>query len=189
MTLLVAAVMAVGLAEPQVPTVSGVQGPRATLIIEDRGEMVIEFYDRETPQTAAHVIGLIRKNFYDGIRFHRVENYPRPFLIAAGDPLTRSLPLDDAKIGTGGSGKTIPFEKSARRFVNGTVGLVLQTVERNGARAIDLNSGDSQFFICNGVQQFLDGKYVPFGQVVQGIDLIPKVQLGDRILSLRMQGG
>lgn len=165
-------------ASPQAPTVAPTQGnPRISVQIENRGELVIELYPQQAPQTVAHILDLVRRGFYDGVRFHRVENYPKPFIVVAGDPLTKSLPLDDPRVGTGGSGKKLPFEQNNLRFENGTVGLVRDLKDKN--------SGDSQFFICNGQQRFLEGTYVAFGQVVQGLEIIPKIQLGDRIVTIR----
>src|SRR5262245_36837531 len=91
---------------------SGVQGnPRVQMAIENRGQMTIELYPAKAPKTVEHFLGLVKSGFYNGILFHRVESNPRPFICVAGDPLTKTLPLDDAKIGTGGSGQKVAFEK------------------------------------------------------------------------------
>ncbi|MCH8274610.1 MAG: peptidylprolyl isomerase [Armatimonadetes bacterium] len=154
-----------------------VPNPRVLVTVEGRGTFTIELFPNEAPKTVAHFLGLVRRKFYDGVRFHRIENVPKPFIMEAGDPLTKTLPLNDARIGTGGSGKKVPFEKNSVRFLNGTVGL---------SRDVrDKDSGDSRFFICTGDQPFLDGKYVAFGRVVKGLALLPKIKLGDRITSIR----
>jgi cyclophilin family peptidyl-prolyl cis-trans isomerase len=155
------------------------QATRVAMSIEGRGEMLIEVYTEKAPRTASHFLSLVRSSFYDGTRFHRVENTPRPFIVVAGDPLSKSLDLDDPRIGTGGSGTKIPFEKNDLQFTNGTLGLSREKK--------DLNSGDSQFFICNGNQRFLEGTYTAFGRVVQGLELIPRIQRGDRIVSMRLR--
>lgn len=150
--------------------------PRVNMEIENRGKLVIELFPKEAPKTVEQFLDLVKKGFYNGVRFHRVENKPRPFIAVAGDPLTKTLPLDDERIGTGGSGKKVPFEKNNIPFLNGTLGLVRDEK--------DENSGDSQFFICIGNQRFLDGRYVAFGRVVEGLELIPKIRRGDKIIRM-----
>jgi len=150
--------------------------PRVGMEIENRGKLVIELFPKEAPRTVEHFLDLVKKGFYNGVRFHRVENKPRPFIVVTGDPLTKTLPLDDERVGTGGSGKKVPFEKNDIPFLNGTLGLVRDEK--------DENSGDSQFFICIGNQRFLDGRYVAFGRVVEGLEIIPKIQRGDKIVRM-----
>lgn len=170
-TLLATAVLAAGLAAPQA------QNPQVQMTIEKRGDLVIELYPEDAPQTVAQFLRLVNTGFYNGVLFHRVENYPRPFIIVTGDPLTKTLPLTDPRIGTGGSGNKLPFEANKRSFQNGTVGLARDQKDKN--------SGDSQFFICNGAQKFLDGSYVAFGQVIRGLEIIPQVQLGDKVTVIK----
>jgi cyclophilin family peptidyl-prolyl cis-trans isomerase len=155
----------------------GGANPFVKIEVEGRGTLIVELFAQEAPRTVSHFLSLVDQQFYDGVRFHRVENVPRPFLVETGDPLTKTLPLDDPRIGTGGSGKRIPFEPNNIPFKNGTLGL--------SRDPRDKDSGDSRFFICNGDQPFLDGKYVAFGRVVRGLEVIPKIQRGDRILFIR----
>jgi cyclophilin family peptidyl-prolyl cis-trans isomerase len=170
MTVLVAAaLLTMGGASPANPMVQ--------MEVQGRGAMTIELYPGKAPKTVAHFLDLVRKKFYDGVLFHRVQNKPRPFIVMTGDPLTKTLPLSDSRIGSGGSGKTVPFEKNDLAFVNGTLGL--------SRKKDDPNSGDSQFFITNGPQPFLEGTYVAFGRVVRGLEVIPKIELGDKIVSIR----
>lgn len=152
--------------------------PRVSIVVENRGTMVAELFPNEAPKTVARFIQLAKSGFYDGVRFHRVENEPRPFIIVAGDPLTKSLPITDPKVGTGGTGTRVPFEKNNVQFLNGTLGLVRDVRDKD--------SGDCQFFICNGDQRFLEHSYVGFGRVIQGLEVIPKVQVGDKITSIRI---
>ena len=170
MTLLIAAtIITMGGGLPDYPTIQ--------MTIEGRGQLTIELYPEKAPKTVAHFRKLVREGFYDGVRFHRVQNKPRPFIVMTGDPFSKTLPLGDSKIGTGGSGTTVPFEKNDLQFVNGTLGLSRDKE--------DQNSGDSQFFITNGAQRFLEGTYVGFGRVIKGLDVIPKIELGNKIVSMR----
>lgn len=150
---------------------------KVEMVIENRGRMVIELYPDKAPKTVARFLALVDSGFYNGVRFHRVVNTPRPFIIVTGDPLTKTLPLNDPKIGTGGSGQKIPFEKNDLKFTNGTLGMVRDVS--------DENSADSQFFICNGDQQFLEGTYTAFGRVIEGLEVIKQVQMGDRVVLMR----
>lgn len=151
--------------------------PRVEMNIAIRGQMVIELYPDKAPRTVEHFLALVRSGFYNGVKFHRVESNPRPFIVMTGDPLTKSLPLTDPRIGTGGSGAKVPFEKNDLAFANGTLGL-----SRDKAHP---DSGDSQFFITLGAQPFLEGTYVAFGRVIRGLDILKSIQVGDRIESMR----
>lgn len=160
------------------PQGGGQANPRVSIVVENRGTMVAELFPNEAPKTVARFVQLVKSEFYDGVRFHRVENAPRPFIIVAGDPLTKSLPITDPKVGTGGTGTRLPFEKNNVQFLNGTLGLVRDVRDKD--------SGDCQFFICNGDQRFLEHSYVGFGRVIQGLEVIPKVQVGDKIATIRV---
>ncbi len=156
-----------------------VANPRIAIVIEGRGQMVAELYPESAPKTTSRVLELVNQRFYDGVRFHRVDNNPRPFIVVTGDPFSKGDgPLTDPKIGTGGSGKKIPFETNSVKFLNGTLGMVRDQRDKN-------TGGDSQFFICNGNQTFLDGNYVAFGRVVEGLGIIQEIRLGDRVVSVR----
>jgi len=132
-------------------------GPHV-LIETDRGKLTLELYPDAAPRTVARFVELVKKGFYNGLTFHRV--VPK-FLIQGGDP---------AGDGTGGSGLPIPAEFSEKKHGTGTVGM---------ARLREPDSADSQFYICLEPQPFLDGKYTLFGQVVDGLDVLPKIQEND----------
>jgi len=152
--------------------------PQVEMNIGGRGQIVIELYPDKAPKTVEHFLTLVRTGFYNGVKFHRVESNPRPFIVMTGDPLTKTLPINDARVGTGGSGKKVPFEKNDLAFANGTLGL-----SRDNANP---NSGDSQFFITLGAQPFLEGTYVAFGRVIRGLEVLRTIGVGDRIDSMRV---
>jgi cyclophilin family peptidyl-prolyl cis-trans isomerase len=168
------ATLAIGMAPATLDT------PRVEMTIENRGTVVMELYPDKAPKTVDQFTRLVRSGFYNGVLFHRVENSPRPFVVMTGDPLSKTLPLTDARIGTGGSGTKLPFEKNDLAFANGTVGL-----SRDKDKP---NSGDSQFFITLGPQPFLEGTYVAFGRVIQGLEILRTIKLGDKIVSMRVTG-
>jgi peptidyl-prolyl cis-trans isomerase B (cyclophilin B) len=145
-----------------------------TLVVENRGTMVLELYPKAAPKTVAHFVDLCKKHFYDGIKFHRVEP---GFVVQGGDPKSKDLDPGQFSangIGSNGSGTTVPLEAKLPH-IPGSVGL---------ARANDPNSGDSQFYINLKDNADLDGNYCVFGRVIQGADVAPKIQIGDRITSL-----
>ena len=71
------------------------------MTIEGKGDLVIELDLKEAPKTSENFLNLVKEGFYDGIRFHRV--VPR-FVIQAGDPKSKTLPMGHPELGTGGSG-------------------------------------------------------------------------------------
>ena len=122
------------------------------------GNVVIETLPNVAPKHVARIIELVKSGFYDGLTFHRVID---GFMAQTGCPLGN---------GTGGSGVKIPAEFSDEHFSRGTVGM---------ARALDVNSGDSQFFICFDDCGFLDGNYTVWGRVVSGMEFVDKIKRGD----------
>jgi peptidylprolyl isomerase len=127
-------------------------------IVLTNGSVVIETLPNVAPKHVARIIELVKSGFYDGLAFHRVID---GFMAQTGCPLGN---------GTGGSGVKIPAEFSSEHFSRGTVGM---------ARAFDINSADSQFFICFENCGFLDGKYTVWGRVVSGMEHVDKIKRGD----------
>ncbi|MEX0912650.1 MAG: peptidylprolyl isomerase, partial [Gemmatimonadota bacterium] len=72
-----------------------------------KGTFRIELFPEEAPGTVANFKKLVGDGFYDGIAFHRV--IP-DFVVQGGDPLTKELPLESHRVGSGGPGYTIPCE-------------------------------------------------------------------------------
>lgn len=124
------------------------------------GDVMIETLPDVAPKHIARIVELVKSGFYDGLSFHRVID---GFMAQAG------CPRGD---GCGGSGVKIPAEFSRETFSRGAVGM---------ARAADINSGDSQFFICFDDCAFLDGKYTLWGRVISGMDVVDKIKRGDEL--------
>jgi peptidyl-prolyl cis-trans isomerase B (cyclophilin B) len=118
------------------------------------GNIELELFWDKTPKTAENMLRLVLSGFYDGITFHRI--VPN-FVIQGGCPLGT---------GTGGPGYNIDFEKADTKHLRGSLGM---------ARSQDLNSAGSQFYICLQALPNLDGKYVVFGKVVKGMDVVDKI--------------
>ena len=151
------------------------------LEIEGRGTILIKLHVKEAPKTTAQFIKLVRDGFYNGQRFHRADRNPKPYLVQAGDPASKNGDLNTANMGSGGSGARIPFEDSGFANVEGAVGLARITD--------DIESGDSQFYILLANQPFLNGHYTVFGQVILGLDVVKKIEKGDRIAGVSIVQG
>lgn len=146
------------------------------IVVKDKGDVVIELFTKEAPKTTAKIIALAEKKFYDNQKFFRVMKDPRPFLVLFGDPGSKTKSMDDSSLGTGGSGESINYEESGKSNVKGAVGL--STLPR------DKNSGDSQFYILLDDKPFLNGSYTVFGQVLSGMDIVEKIEVGDLVTSV-----
>jgi len=150
--------------------------------IEGRGNLFIRLFTKEAPKATSHIMGLVRKRFYDGQRVFRVERSPRPFLIQMGAPGSKTKDMDDASLQTEGTGARIPFEDSGFKFdKKGMVGLSTQQGDRD--------SGDCLFHIVLAPITFLNGNYTVMGQVVAGLELLDRIEKGDRIGSITLLGG
>jgi cyclophilin family peptidyl-prolyl cis-trans isomerase len=136
-------------------------------VIETKfGKMVVEFYDTDAPKTAANFQKLTKDEFYNGTAFHRV--IPG-FMIQGGDPLSKQ----DARggsVGTGGPGYTVPAEIK-RDHKRGT----LATARLGGSMNPKKDSSGSQFFINVKDNDFLNGDYTVFGNVIAGMDVADKI--------------
>ncbi|RMH16886.1 MAG: peptidylprolyl isomerase [Gammaproteobacteria bacterium] len=141
------------------PTASypGIPEEQHVCITTEFGDIMIELFPDNAPDTVANFKKLERSSFYDGLCFHRVI----PGFVAQG-----GNPKGD---GTGGPGYKIRAEFNVRRHHRGTVAM---------ARAADPVSAGSQFYICYVDLPHLDGKYTIFGQVVQGMDIVDRLRAG-----------
>ena len=150
---------------------------RLVLSIEGRGDVAIRLLEDKAPKTCAQIERLAKAGFYDGLRFHRVEKTPKPFLVEVGDPRSRD-DVQASDLGSKGSGTKVPFENSGVEQDAGVVGLVRSETDKD--------SGDSAFYILLSPARFLNGKYTAFGQVVAGMDVVGRIQKGDRIASAKI---
>lgn len=126
----------------------------------NKGDIVIQLYDKEMPVTTGNFKKLVTEGFYDGVIFHRVID---GFMIQGGDP---------TGTGMGGPGYKIPDEFTETDLDANNRG----TIAMANAGP---NTGGSQFFINLADNNFLDGRHPVFGKVIQGmnvVDAIGKVQ-------------
>ncbi|WP_102125526.1 peptidylprolyl isomerase [Deinococcus planocerae] len=133
------------------------------LIDTDRGQILADLYEQETPVTVNNFVTLARNHFFDGIRFHRVIE---GFMAQTGDPGS----VDESKRaewGTGGPGYSFADEFRTRLTFDGPGILAMA----NSGPA----TNGSQFFITFAPTDFLNGKHTIFGKVVRGEDVLPKL--------------
>ncbi len=132
----------------------------------DRGVIVIEFYPAVAPKTVENFETLAKKGFYNGLTFHRVVP---GFVVQGGDPKGD---------GSGGPGYDVPAEISpAEKHLRGSVA----TARLGDAVNPDRKSSGSQFYICLEPQPGLDGQYTVFGGVIEGMGVVDKIQVGDKM--------
>jgi len=129
--------------------------PRVT-ITTSKGDIVVELFEDDAPNTVANFVSLVEKGFYDGTPFHRVI---AGFMAQGGDP---------TGTGSGGPGHAIECEcelPTARKHFLGSLSM---------AHA-GKNTGGSQFFLTFRPTEHLDGRHTVFGRVVEGFDVLPKL--------------
>lgn len=143
------------------------ENPVVSLYIKNYGSVVIELYPSVAPNTVNNFISLVKSGFYDNNTFHRLM---KGFVLQGGDP---------TGTGTGGPGYTIKGEFSNNGFTNDlkhTKGVISMA---RGSYSMD--SAGSQFFIMLGTADYLDGDYAAFGKVIDGMDLVEKIEKNERV--------
>ncbi|MFW5688453.1 MAG: peptidylprolyl isomerase [Spirochaetota bacterium] len=140
-------------------------------ILTGKGDIVVRLYPERAPITVMNFVGLAEGTiendhapgdpFYDGLTFHRVEP---GFVIQGGDP---------SGDGTGGPGYRFPTETHPELLHDkaGVVAMANSGPDTNG----------SQFYITMGPTPHLDGGYNVFGEVVEGMEVVTSIEVGDRI--------
>jgi peptidyl-prolyl cis-trans isomerase B (cyclophilin B) len=178
---------------PGLPRLNG----KATVVmnIEKRGTITIELDGTNAPISAGNFVDLVQRGFYNGLTFHRVVRQPQPFVVQGGDP---------KGIGTGGyipaGGNTerrIPLEikpQGAKTPVySQTITTKPQLRHKRGAiamaRSQSPDSASSQFYFALTNIEFLDGNYAVFGNITQGLEVIDKIEKGDKITSAKVTKG
>ena len=130
--------------------------PRVKLTTSE-GDILIELFENEAPNTVANFISLVNKKFYDGLEFHRVIE---GFMAQVG------CPQND---GTGGPGYTIKCECQSPEARNHFV------YSLSMAKTTTPDTGGSQFFITFSRTSSLDKKHTVFGRVIAGFDAVDKL--------------
>ena len=156
------ALLATGCGAKKEDTGSGAAGDgvKIAIEVEDYGTINAVLDSENAPETVENFVNLVKEGFYDGLTFHRIID---GFMIQGGDPNGD---------GTGGSDQKIKGEFSQNGVEN-------KISHKRGvlsmARAQDMDSASSQFFIVQADSDFLDGQYAGFGHVIDGMDIVDEI--------------
>ncbi len=132
-----------------------------------RGTVQIELAVLDAPLTVENFITLARRGYFAGLQIHRVVP---AFVVQDGDPRGD---------GSGGPGHSIRDELNDRPYARGTVGMALSGPD----------TGGSQWFITHAPQPHLEGRYTVFGEVVNGMEVVDRLEVGDTITRIRIWDG
>jgi cyclophilin family peptidyl-prolyl cis-trans isomerase len=141
--------------------------PRAR-IVTPRGDVVVELFEDEAPNTVKNFVWLAEEGFYAGTKFHRVVPY---FVAQGGDPMSRSEETK-AEVGAGGPCYAIATEAGPRKAFRGVLAM---------ARSAKKDTEGSQFFLTTGAANHLDGEYTVFGRILEGQEVAERLEQGDAI--------
>lgn len=130
-----------------------------------QGTLRIRLFADAAPVHVASFVSLVRKGYYDGLTWHRVVSN---FVVQGGDPRGD---------GWGGPGYLLRDEINRVRFDRGTLGM-----PKAGR-----DTGGGQIFITHLPTPHLDGSYTAFGQVIEGLEVVDRLQVSDRILKARLE--
>ena len=133
----------------------------------ERGPIKVELAPEQAPLTVANFVNLAQRGFYDGLNFHRVIN---DFMIQGGCPE-----------GSGRGGPGYRFEDETGNGLRHERGVL--SMANAGP-----NTNGSQFFITHVATPWLDGKHTVFGKVVEGMEAVDKVEAGDHIRKVAIEG-
>ncbi len=138
------------------------ENPVVAMYIENYGAIVMELYPDKAENTVNNFISLVKNGFYDNNTFHRLVP---GFVLQGGDP---------TGTGTGGPSYSIKGEFSNNGYEKNDLKHDKKIVSM--ARSQDKDSGGSQFFIMLDKSSYLDGDYAAFGKVIDGWDIIEKIE-------------
>lgn len=133
-----------------------------------KGTFEAELFASDAPVHAENLLRLADEGFYEGTPWHRVE---LNFVLQGGDH------LGDGTGARAALGGTLRDEINRRRFERGTIGMPKSDVP---------DSGGSQIFVCHLPTPHLDGRYTAFGQVIEGLEVLDRIEVGDRILAVEV---
>lgn len=143
---------------------SSSQTQSTATIKTNKGDISLTLYPKDAPNTVNNFVKKTKSGFYNNLTFHRVEDW----VIQGGDPL-----------GTGTGGDNMPTELNSKPFVVGSLGV---------ARGLDIKvSNDAQFFITKAEASWLNNQYTNFGIVTDGMDVVSKIEIGDKILKITIE--
>ncbi len=142
--------------------------PVIEMEIKGKGKVTLAIAEKLAPKTAGQIMRLTEEGFFSGQAIHRVED----FVVQWGDPDSKEYEKNKGRLGGGGSGSPLPFEDNDIAQYRGTLAMARSASEPNG---------DSQIYILKQDARMLDRQYVAFGFVIDGMDVVDKAEMGDKI--------
>ena len=185
------------------------KGGATVALLTSKGEVQIQLDGDAAPLTAGNFVDLVKRGVYAGTVFHRVVRDPVPFVVQGGDPASADPKVPASQYGTGsfidpatGVSRLIPLEikrsgEAQPRYgepvttpgITAQLALAHQRGAVAMARSADPNSASAQFYVALQALPELDGRYAVFGRVSQGMEVIDKIQQGDKITSAKVIAG
>ena len=138
--------------------------PTVVRMTTSAGEILIGLYTEDCPETTGNFLKLVDDGFYNGLHFHRVI---KDFMIQGGCPHSRDP--NNGRAGTGGPGWKIQCESSALAKGHDRPGLF--SMANAGP-----NTGGSQFFLTTVQTPWLDGNHAVFGEVIEGMENVYRIE-------------
>lgn len=130
----------------------------------EKGDIVVNLYGKEAPNTVMNFLTKAKSDFYNNLTFYRVEEW----VVQGGDP---------KRNGTGGG--DMPVEFNSKPFVIGSLGVA--------SRGDGKVQNDAQFFITKQDASWLNNQYTNFGIVTEGMDVVERIEAGDKILEIMVE--
>jgi peptidyl-prolyl cis-trans isomerase B (cyclophilin B) len=160
--------------KPAAPAAAAEPASGPQLVMDTaKGQIVIQLYEKEAPKSVAHVVELAKQGFYRSQRIFRV--VPGQ-IVQFGDKQTRNMTLRDwwGRGPDSATGKPIGVAEisKTRKHKAGSVGM---------AHSGNPAAADNQIYIVLRPMPQLDGKHAIIGQVVTGLDVVPKLAIADLI--------
>jgi peptidyl-prolyl cis-trans isomerase B (cyclophilin B) len=186
------------------------QGTAVVAMQTSKGPVEVTLDGAAAPLTAGNFVDLVRRGVYNGTVFHRVVREPVPFVVQGGDPSSADPKVAPSDYGSGGfvdpaSGESrrIPLElklagtqepRYGEEITTPTATRQLDLTHERGAismaRSNDPNSASAQFYVALQALPELDGRYAVFGRVTKGMEVIDRIQQGDKLIRAQvMEGG
>ena len=166
-----------------------VKNPIVTMEVQDFGTIKLELYPEMAPQTVANFVALAQNGFYDGLKFHRIVD---GFMIQGGDsngdgsgsPKLSDLGIDvsgddDRNYSIKGEFLSNKYTKNTLKHKEGVLSMARADYTQQYSSSLtteSYNSAGSQFFIMTADNESLDGSYAPFGKVIEGLDVVHKIE-------------
>jgi cyclophilin family peptidyl-prolyl cis-trans isomerase len=150
-------------------------GPSIVVVETEKGTFEFETYPNEAPKTVAHILELVNKRFYNGQRVHRVV---AGFVMQFGDQQTRDMTKEKMWGRIEGPAVGVAEFSKLRTHVRGAVALA-----HNG----DASKADTQMYVTLADTPRLNMKYVVFGKVISGMDVVDKLKYADRIVRVTVR--